>query len=98
MAQFYVYRLSGDRLVLDLQTDLIESGTRVVAPLLPVSSGLKPIGRLEPIFKIEGEPFVLHSAEMAAIPTALLKGKPIADLSASDYEIRGALDMVFSGF
>ncbi|HIF77637.1 MAG TPA: plasmid maintenance protein CcdB, partial [Sulfitobacter sp.] len=23
---------------------------------------------------------------------------PIADLSASDYEIRGALDMVFSGF
>jgi len=98
MAQFHVYRLPGDRLVLDLQTDLIESGTRVVAPLLPVSSGPKPIGRLEPIFKIEGKPFVLHSAEMAAIPTALLKGKPIADLSASDYEIRGALDMVFSGF
>ena len=98
MAQFYVYRVPGDRLVLDLQTDLIETGTRVVAPLVPVSSGPKPIGRLEPIFKVEGLPYVLHTAEMAAIPSAVLKGEPIADLSASDYEIRGALDMVFSGF
>ena len=98
MAQFHVYRVTGDRLVLDLQTDLIETGTRVVAPLLPVSSGPKPIGRLEPLFKIEGLPYVLHTAEMAAIPSALLKGEPVADLSGSDYEIRGALDMVFSGF
>ena len=98
MAQFHVYRVPGDRLVLDLQTDLIETGTRVVAPPLPVASGPKAIGRLEPIFKIEGTPFVLHTAEMAAIPSALLNGEPVADLSASDYEIRGALDMVFSGF
>jgi toxin CcdB len=35
---------------------------------------------------------------MAAIPSALLKGEPVADLTASDYEIRAALDMVFSGF
>jgi toxin CcdB len=98
MAQFRVYRVPGDRLVLDLQTDLIETGTRVVAPLVPVSSGPKPIGRLEPIFKVEGLPYVLHTAEMAAIPSAFLNREPIADLSASDYEIRGALDMVFSGF
>ena len=98
MAQFHVYRVQGDRLVLDLQTDLIETGTRVVAPLLPVASGPRPIGRLEPIFKIEGSAYVLHTAEMAAIPSAVLKGEPVADLSASDYEIRGALDMVFSGF
>ncbi|EDM72270.1 putative CcdB-like protein [Roseobacter sp. AzwK-3b] len=98
MAQFHVYRVLGDRLVLDLQTDLIETGTRVVAPLIPVSSGPKPIGRLEPILKIEGVPCVLHTAEMAAIPSSLLKGEPVADLTASDYEIRGALDMVFSGF
>ena len=98
MAQFHVYRVPGDRLVLDLQTDLIETGTRVVAPLLPVSSGPKPIGRLEPIFEVEGLTYVLHTAEMAAIPSAFLKSEPIADFSASDYEIRGALDMVFSGF
>jgi toxin CcdB len=35
---------------------------------------------------------------MAAIPSSVLKGEPVADLSASDYAIRGALDMVFSGF
>lgn len=98
MAQFQVYRVAGDRLVLDLQTDLIETGTRLVAPLLPVAAGPKPIGRLEPIFKIEGVPYVLHTAEMAAIPSAVLKGELVADLSASDYEIRGAIDMVFSGF
>jgi len=50
------------------------------------------------MFTIDGEDHVLHTAEMAAIPSALLKGQPVADLSTSDYEIRGALDMVFSGF
>jgi toxin CcdB len=98
MAQFHVYRVPGDRLVLDLQTDLIETGTRVVAPLIPMTSGPKAIKRLEPVFDIDGTAYVLHTAEMAAIPSAFLKGEPIADLSASDYEIRGALDMVFSGF
>jgi toxin CcdB len=98
MAQFHVYRVPGDRLVLDLQTDLIETGTRVVAPLIPMASGPKAIGRLEPVFYVDGAAYVLHTAEMAAIPSAFLKGEPIADLSASDYEIRGALDMVFSGF
>lgn len=98
MAQFHVYQVTGDRLVLDLQTDLIETGTRVVAPLIPMTSGPKAIGRLEPVLYIGGTAYVLHTAEMAAIPSAVLKGEPAADLTASDYEIRGALDMVFSGF
>jgi toxin CcdB len=98
MAQFQVYRIAGNRLVLDLQTDLVETGTRVVAPLFPASTGPKAIGRLEPVFEIEGMAHVLHTAEMAAIPSALLKAPPVADLSRFDYEIRGALDMVFSGF
>ena len=98
MAQFHVYRVPGDRLVLDLQTDLIKTGTRVVAPLIPTASGPKAIGRLEPVFDIDGNAYVLHTAEMAAIPSSVLKGEPVADLSASDYAIRGALDMVFSGF
>jgi toxin CcdB len=98
MAQFQVYRIAGGRFVLDLQTDLIETGTRVVASLVPVASGPKAIGRLEPVFEIEGVGHVLHTAEMAAIPSGLLKTAPVADLSSFDYEIRGALDMVFSGF
>ena len=98
MAQFHVYRIAGGRLVLDLQTDLIDTGSRVVAPLVALSSGPTAIRRLEPVFKVDGEGYVLHTAELAAIPSALLKGAPVADLTASDYEIRNALDMVFSGF
>ncbi|MDP7151706.1 MAG: CcdB family protein [Paracoccaceae bacterium] len=98
MTQFHVYELSGARLVLDLQTDLIETGTRVVAPLIPRDQGPRPLGRLEPILSIDGVDHVLHTAEMAAIPSRLLKDPPLADLTARDYEIRGALDMVFSGF
>ncbi|GEM_PF-3614095 len=41
---------------------------------------------------------VLHTAEMAAIRSALIEAPPVADLSRFDHEIRGALDMVFSGF
>lgn len=98
MAQFHVYALSGTRLVLDLQTDLIETGTRVVAPLIPLDQGPKPLGRLEPILTIGGIEYVLHTAEMAAIPSSILKDPPLADLTSRDYELRGALDMVFSGF
>ena len=98
MGQFSVYRLAGDRLVLDLKTDLIDTGSRVVAPLLPVSGGPEVIARREPVFELHGEDHALHTAEMAAIPTALLRGPPVADLSGSDDEIRDALDMVFSGF
>ena len=98
MAQFHVYRLPGNRLALDLQSDLIETGTRVVAPLIPNADGPRPLTRLEPILEIDGEPHALHMAEMAAVPTRLVKGEPVADLTDHDYAIRGALDMVFSGF
>jgi len=56
MAQFHVYHLAGSRLVLDLQTDLIDTGTRVVAPLFPISDSPKPISRLEPVFEIRAVP------------------------------------------
>lgn len=98
MAQFHVYRIAGGRLVLDLQTDLIDTGTRVVAPLLPLADGPTPLGRLEPILKIEDIAHVLHTAELAAVPSGLVKGAGVADLTAQAYEIKGALDMVFSGF
>lgn len=98
MAQFCVYRIAGDRLLIDLQSDLIDTGTRVVAPLLPLLQGPQAIGRLEPILEVSGVAHVLHTAELAAVSSGLLKGRPIADLSAYDYEIKGAIDMVFSGF
>ncbi len=64
---------------------------------VPAAAGAKAIGRLEHAFEIEGAAHVLHMAEMAAIPSALLKAPPVADLSRFDHEIRGALETVFSG-
>ncbi|MGR3321323.1 MAG: CcdB family protein [Pseudooceanicola sp.] len=96
--QYHVYAMPDGTLVCDLQTDLIDIGSRVVAPLIPVSEGLQPISRLEPVFEIEGRTLALHTAELAAIPARLVQGPPVADLSHADYAIKGALDMVFSGF
>jgi toxin CcdB len=98
MAQFRVYRLPGGPLVLDLQCDLIDTGTRVVVPLIPVAEGPKPLTRLEPVFEIDGAPHALHTAEMAAVRSALMRDPPVADLADQDYAIRRALDTVFSGF
>ena len=88
MAQVHAYRLPDGQVVLDLQTDLIDTGSRVVAPLVPASEGVMPLTRLEPEFGIDGTRYVLHTAEMAAI----------AELTSEDHAIRGALDMVFSDF
>jgi toxin CcdB len=98
MAQFHVYRLASGVLVLDLQTDVIDAGSRVVAPVVPVGTGPRALTRLEPVLQIGGVAHVLRTAELAAIPAALLKGSPLADLTAQDYEIKRALDLVFSGF
>jgi toxin CcdB len=96
--QFHAYRLWDGRLILDLQSDVIETPTRVVAPLIPERPDLRAISVLEPILDIEGERMALHTGELAAVPTKLVAGPPVADLRDRDYEIRRALDMLFSGF
>jgi toxin CcdB len=97
VAQFRVYRLGNGLMVLDLQSDLIATASRMVAPLVPVTVDLEPLRGLEPVFEIEGRPLALHTGEMAAVPARLLTA-PLADLSGRDYEIRRALDLLFSGF
>lgn len=71
---------------------------RVVAPLVRERPELRALGRLEPIFEIDGTRLALHAGELAAIPARLLPRDPVADLSGEDHAIRGALDMFFSGF
>jgi toxin CcdB len=96
--QFHAYRLSDGRLILDLQSDVIATPTRVVAPLVSEHPDLKAISILEPILDIAGERMALHTGELAAVPAKLVSGPSVADLRSRDYEIRRALDMLFSGF
>ena len=96
MSQFIVYRLPGGPLVLDLQTDLMDTSARVVAPLVPTSE-IPPLGRLHPVLDIAEVPHTLVMTEMAGLPKAALTDR-VADLRSREDAIRRALDMVFSGF
>jgi toxin CcdB len=98
MAQFDVYRLPDGRLVVDMQATFLSSlPTRIAAPLVPTATGPSPLGRLEPVFMVEGERCALHVGEIAAIPRGVLSGPPVATLSGEAYHIIAAIDFLFTG-
>ena len=99
MARFDVYAFS-DRagLLLDVQADLLdELNSRIVVPLLELSDAPKPAKRLNPLFEIEGKPYVMATQFLASISRTQLK-KPKLNLSNYSDKITDALDMVFQGF
>lgn len=99
MAKYDVYRLPGGKgYVLDVQTDFLsELATRVVVPLLPSASVSLPAKRLNPVFQINGEAYVMLTQSLAAIPAKELK-QPVSRLLEASDEISHALDMLFQGF
>lgn len=98
MARFSVHDLPGGVRVVNLQSDFLDwAGTRVVAPLVPLDQSPPPARHLNPVFTLEGGPFVLIVQSMAAVPASSL-GAAIADLSDHQDEITRAVDMVFQGF
>ncbi|MEO0937239.1 MAG: CcdB family protein [Pseudomonadota bacterium] len=95
--QYNVYDLGSGALVVDVQTDFLDTGTRIVAPLILAKNAPPPIPRLKPQFELANHTYVLHPQELAAVPTAALQ-MPLADLSLYRDEITRALDIVFHGF
>lgn len=101
MAQFDVYpntRRSGRRApyLLDVQSDLLEVSTRLVAPLIRQDYLPTAIDRLTPCFTVASQALVLSPTELTAVrkqdlPTA------IDALSSHRNEIVAALDMLFTG-
>lgn len=104
MRQFCVYRnrhaatRASYPLLLNVQSDLIaETGTRVVAPLVPVAGRHPPpIGALAPVLDVDGAPHVLVVPLLAATDIAHL-GAMEADLSNERAIILAALDLLISG-
>lgn len=92
MARFTLYRLAGGRLVLDLQTDLIRTPVRVVAPLVPCALA-PPLGAVHPQLDLEAGPHTLVTTEMAGLPATLLDD-PVLDLSHEAGRIGRALDLL----
>jgi len=97
MAQFDVFRLKSGDWVIDCQTDLLdEINTRFVVPLnLPEHAPpVRP--RLNPTFDVAGERRIMVTQFAGAIALSELAGK-VASLSAEEYNIKNALDMLLSG-
>lgn len=99
MAKFDVYRLRDDRsYLLDCQADLLSDlNTRFVVPLLPVGEAPAPAARLNPIFDIHGEQYVMVTQFAAAVPASELRTK-IMSLGEQAFTIGNALDMLISGY
>lgn len=99
MARFSVYKNpEGVGLLLDVQADLLSHlATRVVVPLLPLEQAPKPAATLNPVFVIEGAPFVMATQFMAAVPIQMLK-VTILDLEHRRNDITSAMDLLFQGF
>jgi len=99
MAKYDVFRRrSGAGYLLDCQADLLSQlNTRFVVPLLPARAAPKPAARLNPVFELEGESYVMATQFAAAVPVAEL-GERAASLGDRDTVILNALDMLISGF
>lgn len=89
---------SGEGYLLDVQAELLEElNTRVVAPLLPLDRAPKPAKRLNPVFDIRGQSFVMVTQFLASVPAGLLK-TPVANLKDQTDEVTAAIDMLTHGF
>jgi toxin CcdB len=98
MARFDVYGGPGARFLLDVQTDLLTGfNTRLVVPLMPVTSVPAPTRRLHPIFEIQGGRHLMATHLMASFPSRELG--PVVDNLRRHYdEVVAAVDMIFLGF
>ena len=98
MARYDVYASPDSAgYLLDVQADLLESlNTRLVVPLMPISAAPSPAKRLNPVFDIQSERYVMVTQFLSAVPASILKA-PVTSLAQHDTEITGALDMALTG-
>lgn len=104
MSQFDVYENTNPETnqtipyLLDVQADLLDTlATRVVAPLITVSSAGKAIRHLNPEFTVKETAVVMSTAELAGISARSLD-KKVETLKDRREEIIAALDFLFTGF
>ncbi|MDP3551188.1 MAG: CcdB family protein [Novosphingobium sp.] len=98
MAKFDVFRTHEGTLLLDCQADLLEHlQTRFVVPLCPERDAPKPAARLNPIFGIEGDRYVMVTQFAGTVPVREI-GDRVCSLLAEQDRVSLALDMLIAGF
>ena len=100
MAQFDVYATTypDAPFVVQVQSDLLNIlATRVVIPL-KLATDKQPLDRLHPTLDIQGQTYVLHTAETATVMASVLK-TPVASLAPTHRQtILDAVDFLLHGF
>jgi len=81
--------------IIVVQSNQYPTSSRLCAPLV-AERFLKPSGRLNPMFEIDGKKYYLHPLELASLPIRALR-TPITNLDAYRDLIVAALDLVFTG-
>lgn len=96
MRQFDIVRLKGGQLGVILQSDLLDDReTRIVAPLFP-SSIILPTPRLHPVVRIGRKNYLVATEKLTAIWRRDIEAV-LGSVGDREYEVRRALDIVFSG-
>ena len=97
-AQFDVYRLPDQTLVVDVQSPVASvHGTRLVIPLIEASDTTLPIARLNPQFSVQGRTWVLGTHFATTIDAKALH-QVVDSLAREEWAIKGALDFLVNGF
>ncbi len=98
MARFDVYRGKGrPDLLLDCQSNLLHDlKTRFVVPLRPLDRAPPPTNRLNPVFVIEQQSWIMMTQAAAAVSVREL-GPLVVSMIEEDFAIANALDLLIYG-
>lgn len=97
MRQFDIVRLHDRQLAVLLLSDLLdERQTRIAAPLIP-NKDLKLTPKLHLKIMVGRRAYILATEKLSAIDRSEI-ASIVGSVATRDYEIRRALDIVFSGF
>ena len=98
MRRLHVYRLVDGQLAPDVQSDYVDTGSRIVVPLVPVGDGSPVLPRLHPSVTVEGERYRLRTEALGAVEKPRIRPGALADISDQHDAVRDALDFLFLGF
>src|SRR5262245_38321926 len=98
MAQFDVYRVTGEGLlIVDCQSELLASlPTRYAIPLYSRADAEWQFSRLTPQLEFQGKRYTLATPVGAAVDVDDL-GKPVGSLALHRYTILNAIDFLLTG-
>lgn len=97
MAQFDVFRLANDMLVVDLQTDLIGiDASRIVAPLRE-EGAYTSFPDLTPKVVFDGQTWIVRMPALASVPGKELHDR-VGSLIRERDQLKRGLDILIDGF